>query len=410
MNSLVMTVEECAQQLKVSSAEIINLINGGNIKAKTIGNEYRILTHSFLNYLEIMPSFNYPNQFVFSYSSNKTMNTVMDEVIEIKRCSVTNNTFEWLCGVGNHIRKFLGEKLIGEVTSNDLQEFYMHLNSNNCDRFLSKRMIMAIKDLMNFIFKYSQERKYIFENPMISTIRLPKCSIPNPHKRFMDYDQINTLLNMIKENPTYFTVTKLLVMSGLRIGEALGLFWEDVDFDNNYIHINHALVRDYKYENDKKIEFYRIGNTKTPESVRDIPVLPEVIQLLRAWKQYIKSNITLQNKITLNHTSHLVFPNKNGKLQNIHTFRTNYRVYIKNRRGDYLDVSFHRLRHSYGSFLLEQGEELITVSRLLGHKTIRVTADIYCTVTNRLKLQAADKTINIWNKLNSSENEQKSPA
>lgn len=405
LDNLVLTVEECAKELKVAPSDVMMLIKNNELCAKKIGTKYRITIFSLHDYLKISPIFmqSLLNSTIPNHNRiiKKTVNEVLDQILELKKINICNNTYEWLCGIANHIRNYFGNTYLHEISPDGVQEFYVFIGKikGSKNDHLSKRMIIAIRGLINFLFKYSLEHKYIIENPIVSTLFLPKSCAPDPHKRFMDYNQINILLDLLKENDIYYTVTKLLVMSGLRIGEALGLYWEDIDLKENVIHVRHAIVRDYVYEGNLKKEIFRIGNPKTPQSIRDVPVVPQVVELIKAWKCYLKSNKKLFDKIINNKTQYLVFPNKSGKLQNVHTFRSNYRLYIKNRRGAYLEASFHRLRHSYGSFLLEQGEELITVSRLLGHKSIRVTADIYCTVTAKLKLKAVDKTINIWDNI-----------
>ncbi|MEM1485603.1 tyrosine-type recombinase/integrase [Oscillospiraceae bacterium PP1C4] len=411
MTGSVLTLDECANELKVTTEDVLSLIYNQELKAKKIGNDYRIPICNFYQYLE-QPQYIVSElheiktnlQILINQTSTipvekRLLSDVLNEVLQLKIPVFTSNTLEWNDDIAKHIHRNLGMRFVDELTPKDIQEFYNTISINNNGKKISDRLMLGIKGLLTLVLNYSFDNKYIKEIPLISSIRLPKTNTPDPHLRFMDYDEICALLRSVENSPTYTTMAKLLIMTGLRIGEALGLYWQDVDMENNIIHIRRALVREYYVENGEKKCKYVIGSTKTPESVRDIPVAPQVVRLLQNWKIFMHCQKRWMNAIHKNNTSHLVFPNKRGQLQNEHTFRTNFRGFVKRNNGDHLNVTFHRLRHSYGSFLLELGEQLITVSRLLGHKNIRVSADIYCTVTDRLKLQAADNTRNIRNNI-----------
>ncbi len=409
MTGSVLTLEECARELKVTINDVLYLIENEELKAKKIANTYRITMQSFNQYLNIetnndnslLIEIKKDIQLLLNKKTSKKMllSDVLNEVIELKSMSVSSNTLEWNRDISKHIHRLLGDRFVDELTPKDIQLFYNKVSLIN-DKRISNRLMQGIKGLLGSVFKYAKENNFIDETPITSSLYLPKTLNSNPHDRFMDYDQICRLLQILENSKTYSTMTLLLVMSGLRIGEALSLQWQDIDFYKNVIRVRNSLVREYYYENGKKKSKYVIGPTKTAQSIRDIPVSSQVTELLKCWKEYVINNEKWTHLIELNKSENLVFPNKHGLLQNEHTFRTNFNSYIDRYSGSYLNVTFHRLRHSYGSFLLEQGEELITVSRLLGHKNIRVTADIYCVVTNRLKNRAAEKTKIIWDRIN----------
>lgn len=407
----VLTLEECAKELKVSVDDVVSLIDNHELDAKVIGTKCRIPEWSLFQYLGHSPSLsselhliNQSLQTITEQTAQpniikKSVLEVVNEVLNIKKGLVTSNTFEWNKGLANHILHAFGERYIDELTSNDIQNFYNGVSVKSSGEKISERLMTGVENFLSRILNHALENNYIIKSPMRTSICAPKCNTPDPHDRFMDYNDLCALLSILKDSVVYVTIVKFLVMTGLRIGEALALEWGDVDVENSVIRVRRALVMDYFYVNGARKMRYIIGPTKTPESVRDVPIVSQVIQLLKTWKFHVRSQDKWMTAIKENGNSHLVFPNKFGKLQNIHTFRTNFRGYVERNGGAFLNATFHRLRHSYGSFLLEQGEQLVTVSRLLGHKTIRVTADIYCTVTERLKLQAAEKTKNIWYRL-----------
>lgn len=409
----VLTVEECAIELKVSETDVLNLISKSELSAKTIGTELRIPICSFQKYLgfenpvyqksvddivsEVQLISSHLSVTCRKATTKKLLSEVLSEVLELKSGFVSSNTYEWNKDLAKHIYTGFNNQFIGEITPKDIQQFYNTVAIKPNGGKISKRLMQGISNLLNTTFKYAVESDYLEASPITSSIRLPKSTTPDPHDRFMDYDEISTLLTAIKSSEKYSTIIKLLVMTGLRIGEALGLFWSDIDMNHCIIHVRHAIVREYYYDDKGKRQVrYIIGPTKTPESVRDIPVVPEVIKLLKNWKVYMQCQIKIFEEVKQNSNEHLIFPNKFGLIQNCNTFQYHFQNYLKRHGVEQLKVTFHRLRHSYGSFLLEQGEPLITVSRLLGHKNIRVTADTYCTITSRVKIAAVQKTKIIW--------------
>lgn len=412
----VLTIEECAKELKVSSADVVSLIDSHELDARKIGEEYRIPFASFQQYLGLDARYHSEeiesvvlevrslcNQIGFLKSrpvKKILLSDVLDEVLALKSGFVTSNTLEWNKDLAKHLYKGIGARYIDELTPKDIQEFYNAVSLKPDGSRISHRLLQGISNLLTKTLKYAVESQYTDNNPITSSIRLPKTSTPDPHKRFMDYNEISELLSALRSSEKYSTLVKLLVMSGLRIGEALGLFWSNIDMVNCVIHVRQAVVREYFTDASGKTNVrYVISSTKTPESVRDVPVVPQVISLLRNWKVYLQCQEKLVSATKNNKTEHLVFPNQYGHIQNCNTFQYHFRKYLQRHGAEQLHVTFHRLRHSYGSFLLEQGEQLITVSRLLGHKNIRVTADIYCTVTTRVKNAAVQKTSVIWDNI-----------
>jgi len=336
-------------------------------------------------------------QHCFNVEKNRVID-VLDEVIELKKGTVTSNTLEWYKSIAKHINYLIGDRYINDLKPKDIQLFLNTLSLNG-DKRAGERLVKSVKTLLGTTLKYSLQNDYIYKNPMTDFIKMPVTIKSNPHDKFLDYIQISQLLNIVRGSFRYSTIVKLLLMSGLRIGEALALYWEDIDSKNKVIHIRRACVAECCIVDGKKKKKYVIGITKTQGSIRDVPVDGEVINLLKDWRETTLNNTKLMDKIYRNKTENLVFTNKDGKLINYDSFQNLFQLYINRNGGKDLHVTFHMLRHSYGSFLLEQGVELITVSRLLGHKNIGITADIYCTVMAKLKINAANVTSGIWEKI-----------
>jgi integrase len=177
---------------------------------------------------------------------------------------------------------------------------------------------------------------------------------------------------------------------GLRLGEATGLCWDDVDLDSGEVQIRQQL----QLVNRRLV----LQPLKTEKSRRTL-VLPEVsIRLLRGHrKQQLEERLKAGASWT---ESGLVFTtytpaltDRKGRqrkpgapLHPRNVLRTLHRLLdgaqLPRRR-------FHDLRHSAASLLISQGVELVQVSQLLGHSELRITADLYSHLQKQTAVHAA---------------------
>jgi integrase len=162
------------------------------------------------------------------------------------------------------------------------------------------------------------------------------------------------------------TMCKVILMTGLRRGEALGLKWEDVDLDNATASIRRAIVAT------------SVGvvnsQTKTEQSERVIPLPSIVVSLLKSLQA---------NK------QEFIFTKEDGSLYHPYSVRKGIARLLEKAGLD--KVKVHELRHSYATMLLKLGENLKVVQEVLGHSSIQTTANTYSHVSIGMKKQAAAK-------------------
>lgn len=160
------------------------------------------------------------------------------------------------------------------------------------------------------------------------------------------------------------------LFTGLRIGEALGLRWKNVDFENESICVAEAM-KDMVDENGKRVR--RLGTPKTKESVRDVYLCEEAKEILLEQKR--------------NHPNakedDLVFVNELGNT--IDRMKVNRTLKAMASRCDcsIQDVGSHALRHTFGSYLISEGVDIYIVSKIMGHKSIKTTETVYAKLLNK---------------------------
>lgn len=166
---------------------------------------------------------------------------------------------------------------------------------------------------------------------------------------FLEKDEYLSLIETTRDNinyVSYFTLY-LLAVTGLRFAEAMGLTWADIDFENGIISVN----RNFDYS--KAQEF---TDLKNESSKRVIPIDRNTIKILSDYrKNYWQANI--KNRIC--------FGVSNSACNKL----------IK-RLVD-RPVRNHSLRHTYASYLILNGVDIVTISKLLGHESPDITLKIY---------------------------------
>jgi integrase len=200
-------------------------------------------------------------------------------------------------------------------------------------------------------------------------------------------EQVADFLEKIKDDqwyPVYVTTFG----SGARLGEIAALRWDDIDFKLSQIRIDEEVttVKTHKKEGPK--QRLNWGTTKSATSERIIPVPDDVIDVLKKWKTqqkewYIQRGI---NKIKPND---LIFLWEDGRMARPE-YLSHHFSKLTAKHG-YEGITFHKMRHSFATMLLENGEEIKTIQEFLGHSSSEITADIYTHVAETLKQRAKNR-------------------
>lgn len=221
----------------------------------------------------------------------------------------------------------------------------------------------------------------------------PACREPltvEQQELFIDYiyasEKYNRMANL-------FTV---LLGTGMRIGEALGLRWCDCDFEEGIIHVTHALL--YKQGEDGNYR-YRISAPKTEAGFREIPMFDEVKAALQRERGKRESK---KKKFVVDGYSDFVFLNNNGQVytqsfvyDTIQGITTSYnkeeyaKALEEKREPCYLPkISAHILRHTFCTRMCEQNINIKVLQDVMGHRNIRTTMETYAKAFRDKKVEA----------------------
>ena len=209
-----------------------------------------------------------------------------------------------------------------------------------------------------------------------------KATPPKDVKKDPNYfqpEQIAEILEALDSEPLKWRlITHLLIVTGCRRGEIMGLKWEKIDFDANQIRIDSAL----KYLPD--VGVYE-GDTKTGNT-RTLYLPEETMQLLRQHRRDWLE-LRLKNGDRWNDTNYL-FVQDDGSPMNPESIGSWLSKFSA--RHGLPHINPHAFRHTAASVLIANGTDVVTVSKQLGHQKISTTEDFYSHLIEKNKKQATD--------------------
>jgi integrase len=167
----------------------------------------------------------------------------------------------------------------------------------------------------------------------------------------------------------YRPIIGVAVLAGLRQQEVLGLRWHEIDFKNGVIKVRHQLTRGTREAPSKPVRL------KTKAGIRDVVLLPDLAVLLQAHLRAVEASRGLP------HPDDFVFTTASGAPMNYRNVSTrgldNAAKSAKLNCPGLPKLTFHDLRHTYGSHLAQSGLDPVGVQRQLGHARPSITMDLY---------------------------------
>ena len=214
-----------------------------------------------------------------------------------------------------------------------------------------------------------------------------KATPPRTKKKDPNYFQpetISAILEALESEPLKWRlITHLLIVTGCRRGEIMGLKWEKVDFENSRVKIDRALV-------SSKSKGVFEESTKTSD-IRHLALPRETMDLLRQHKRE-QLRLQLANGDRWLHTGY-VFTQDNGDHMNPDSITGWLKDFST--RHSLPHINPHAFRHTVASVLLANGTDIVTVSKQLGHASITTTESFYSHIIEENKAKAADCIANV---------------
>ncbi len=235
-----------------------------------------------------------------------------------------------------------------------------------------------ITDILNAAVKWG----YLTSNPA-TKVTAPKTRYKDA--LYLDADQARQLTNELKRAPdVYHQAILLLLLTGMRRGELLGLEWRDINWEQRYIQISRASY----YTPEKGVY---TDTTKNESSDRIIMIPTEAIGVLKKqWNWQVQQS--LQNPKWVH--SGRVIVSEDGTPMHPDRLTRWFPKFIATT--DLPPITLHSLRHTYATLLIEKQIPVTDVSAQLGHSNVTTTMNIYAHAIRKARIAAADQLGDIF--------------
>lgn len=288
---------------------------------------------------------------------------------EYARPNLRNTTYERLYQLRGRIYKAIGHLRIDKITARHIQLFINTLSKDGANEKtggpLSAKTIKHNLSLISDVFGYAVKMGAVSENPC-SKVTIPKTE--QHEKEVYSPEEISRFLMLLKDEPLkYRTFFNILIFSGFRRGEIMGLEWKDIDFESNVISV-------------RRTSNYTVGQgiytdtTKTKSSQRTLKFPIAVMNVIREYKSEQDSERERMGNKWEN--TDRLFVTDFGK-----PLHPNMPYYWLKRFCAKNTLPFHGLhsfRHTFASLLVSEGVDIVSVSGALGHSAVSTTSNVYC--------------------------------
>lgn len=291
----------------------------------------------------------------------------------VRHKGATIKKYQYL--IDRHILPELGDLKLSQITSTVINSFLTRkMENGKLDKSggLSASYVRSIMLIINAALKFAADEEMC--QPLKSPVYKPVSQ--NNEITVLQIDEQKRLeTHLISEiAPTQLGIL-ISLHTGLRIGEICALAWEDIDIENQIIHVRHTVARikstDFSEGNSSKLI---IDAPKTKASNRDIPIPSVLLPIL-------KSNCTaVSSKYVVSDTKDFVSPR---------TYEYRYHRLLE--KCGIESVNYHVLRHTFATRCIEAGVDVKSLSEILGHSNVSITLNTYVHSSMEMKRTQLEK-------------------
>lgn len=331
-----------------------------------------------------------------STAQRMTRNDLYDRYISQKFNLKETTLAGYIYYYNSYVRDTFGQGKIVDIKYSDIKKFYYSLME---ERGLAATSVEHVHTQLHPAFALAVREDIIRKNPsddVMTEIKKSKLWIkPKRHaltipqqKAFMDY------LKAHREYQGWVPIITVLLGTGMRIGECIGLRWDDLDFEKRIISVNHTFI--YRPDENRK-SVKHISTPKTISGRRTIPMIDEVFNAfldeyeIQKCIGFSSEEIDgYSNFVFVTATGTVYLPNAvNRAIERARVAYNKDEIEIaeKEDREPLIIPHFsaHHLRHTFCTRLCENESNLKVIQSIMGHSDITTTMDIYAEATQEKK-------------------------
>lgn len=285
--------------------------------------------------------------------------------------------------------------VIGQLKLSEVKPLHCKMVLNRMEKEYSGSTVRLTYIAMGAMFKSALQNGMIVRHPM-DGVRYTKPIRAVSDIKFLTVEEQALFLEVAERSHNYYQYA-LLLETGLRTGELIGLTWDAIDWKKRTLTVNKTL----EYRHDQGC--WRAGPPKSQQSYRTIPLTAKAYSILKAVAseakdrkksellsqtlEYIDRHTGKTSKLVMRDLVFINFrtgePTKNSSYDT-HLYKLCDEAGIKR-------ISMHVLRHTYATRAIERGVPPKVLQKLLGHASIQMTMDRYVHVTDLALSEAVKK-------------------
>ena len=313
--------------------------------------------------------------------------------------------YNYLYTYNTYVKDKIGNKLIADFKYSDILFFYIYLVEK---QGLSISTVESVHTVLRPTFNLALRDDIIRRNPtegaMADLKRKLRSSVGKRHA--LTIEQERAFICYFDDKPDLIHWRNLfmfLLGTGCRIGEAVGIRWDDVDLKNRVVHINHSVSYYPREQNSYKCD-YEVSKPKTGAGVRDIPMFQSVYNALMSERE-VQRKTGIYCTAEIDGLNNFIFYNRYGSIHNpagvnraIKRYSSDYNmaeaINAKKQKRDAVilpNFSCHVLRHTFCTRLCETETNLKYIQEIMGHTDIKTTLDIYAEIQEHKKREITKK-------------------
>lgn len=336
-----------------------------------------------------------------------TINDVFDRYMstkyDLRETTRSNYLYIW----EHFVKDTFGKKRIADIKFSDLLQYYLYLLN---DEEIALGTLDSVHCLIHPTFQLAVRDEIIRHNPSDGVMKevSKRAGKSRGVRHALTLEQQRAFMDYIANHPVYYhwwPLFTVLLGTGCRIGEGLGLRWQDLDFEKRTISINHSLV--YYPEGSSRRSVLKVSKPKTEAGIRIIPMLGIVYDAFQM--ELEEQEETGYNQIEIDGMTGFIFTNRNGSAPNPQTVNRTIKRIISSYNADEVvrakrqrrepvilpDFSCHHLRHTFCTRLCENETNLKVIQSIMGHRNIETTMDIYAEATEQKKQESIERLSNL---------------